>query len=93
MCPPAPHEASRPANALVAPAVAALLAAACAGPDAPWDVRRGDEGRFERASRECELLTRDAAGREGPISFDDCMGRRGFSRMGPVKRLIRGGSR
>jgi hypothetical protein len=68
--------------------LAALLG--CAGGAAPWDVREGDEGRFERAQRECRMLTVDASGSEGPIPFDQCMNRRGFERMGPITRLFRG---
>jgi hypothetical protein len=69
-----------------------LLAAAlgCARGDAPWDVRSGDEGRFGRAERECRMLTLDTRGNAGPISFDQCMNRRGFERMGPIERLFRG---
>ncbi len=36
------------------------------------------------------MLTIDARGSEGPISFDQCMNRRGFQRMGPIARLLRG---
>jgi biopolymer transport protein ExbD len=36
------------------------------------------------------VLTVDAEGREGPIGFDDCMKRRGFRRMGPIRRLFAG---
>jgi hypothetical protein len=71
----------------------ALLAAAglgCASSDAPWDVRAGDELRFQRAERECRMLTRDPLGAERPISFDRCMSRRGFERMGPIERLWKG---
>jgi hypothetical protein len=80
---------------LLAPARGALLLAAaslsaCAGGNAPWDVAEGDEARFRRAQRECRMLTQDAAGSEGPISFDQCMNRRGFDRMNPVERLWKG---
>jgi hypothetical protein len=71
----------------------ALAAAAwlgCAGGEAPWDVRTGDELRFQRAERECRMLTRDPAGNAGPIPFDRCMNRRGFERMGPIERLWKG---
>jgi len=83
----------RPARRLRgASAGAALLAAgalACAGPDAPWDVPPGYALNFERAVTECEILTLDQAGNEGPISFDACMKRRGWSRQGPLKRWWR----
>jgi hypothetical protein len=75
-----------------AAALGLLLASAlgCASGEAPWDVKPGDEARFRRADRECRLLTVDAAGNPGPISFDDCMARRGFERMGPIERLWKG---
>lgn len=73
------------AGALVA---AALLA--CASSDAPFHVRKGEEARFQRANRECRVLTVDVEGREGPIGFDDCMKRRGFRRKGPVRMLFGG---
>jgi hypothetical protein len=69
---------------------AAAAALACASADAPFRVRKGEEARFQRASRECRVLTVDAEGREGPIAFDDCMQRRGFRRMGPIRRLFAG---
>jgi hypothetical protein len=75
-------------RARVALAAAAWLG--CAGPAAPWDVRAGDELRFQRAERECRMLTQDPAGTAGPISFDQCMNRRGFERMGPIERLWKG---
>jgi hypothetical protein len=53
-------------------------------------VAEGDEARFRRAQRECRMLTQDAAGSEGPISFDQCMNRRGFERMNRVERLWKG---
>jgi hypothetical protein len=68
--------------------VAAALG--CARGEAPWDVKQGDEARFRRADRECRLLTVQADGKAGPISFDDCMARRGFERMGPIERLWKG---
>jgi len=61
-----------------------LVLGACAG--GPWDVPDGDELRFKRNVRECRLLTQDAEGNEGPISFDQCMHNRGWRRMGPLKR-------
>ena len=67
----------------------ALGALACAGPDAPWDVPAGYELNHERAVAECEMLTVDPRGEEGPISFDACMERRGWSRQGPLKRWWR----
>jgi hypothetical protein len=74
---------------LAAAALAAAAAvAACASSDAPFRVREGEEARFERAVQECELLTVDAEGREGPIGFDDCMQRRGFRRKGPIRMLL-----
>jgi hypothetical protein len=79
--------ARRAAAAAFAAAAAAL---ACASADAPFDVRKGDEARFQRANRECRVLTVDVEGREGPIGFDDCLERRGFRRMGPIKRLFKG---
>lgn len=59
----------------------------CSSGDAPWDVAEGDEARFRRAHGECRLLTEEADGSQGPIPFDECMNRRGFHRMGPLKRL------
>lgn len=64
---------------------AGLQMAACAG--GPWDVADGDELRFRRSVRECRLLTQDAEGNAGPVPFDQCMGNRGWRRMGPLKRL------
>ena len=58
----------------------------CASADAPWDVRdEEDRGRFRRAENECRILTQDAAGTEGPITFDRCLNRRGFYRMNRVE--------
>jgi hypothetical protein len=76
----------RRASALALAGAASALA--CASADAPFHVRKGDEARFDRANRECRMLTLDADERPGPISFDDCMKRRGFERMGPVGRLF-----
>jgi hypothetical protein len=59
----------------------------CTSADAPWDVRDVDRGRFRRADHECEILTQDTSGAEGPISFDRCMSRRGFERMNRIERL------
>jgi hypothetical protein len=59
----------------------------CTSADAPWDVRDEDRGRFRRAERECEILTQDTSGAEGPISYDRCMNRRGFERMNRIERL------
>jgi hypothetical protein len=69
---------------------AAATALACASSSAPFRVKKGDEARFQRANRECRVLTVDVEGREGPIGFDDCMKRRGFRRMGPLRRLLAG---
>lgn|GEM_PF-5260394 len=82
--------AARSRAAAVAAALLAAAALGCARGEAPWHVREGDEARFQRASRECRVLTVDAEGREGPIAFDDCMKRRGFRRMGPIRRLFAG---
>jgi hypothetical protein len=88
--PPAGDSSLGLAGRGAAPLALLLLAVACAGPDAPWDVAQGDEARFQRTERECRMLTQDAEGKEGPISFDRCMNRRGFERMGPIKRWLRG---
>jgi hypothetical protein len=77
-------------RALLAAALAAAPALGCTAPDAPFHVREGEEARFARASRECELLTVDAEGREGPIGFDECMKRRGFQRKGRLRMLFGG---
>lgn len=78
------------ARRAAAAACAAAAVLACAGADAPFHVRKGEEARFQRSERECSLLTVDAEGREGPIAFDDCMKRRGFRRKGPIRRLLGG---
>jgi hypothetical protein len=75
---------------LAAASLVVAAGAACASSDAPFRVKEGEEARFERARQECELLTVDAEGREGPIGFDDCMQRRGFRRKGPIRMLFGG---
>ena len=60
---------------------------ACTSANAPWDVRDEDRGRFRRAERECQMLTQDASGADGPIGFDRCMNRRGFERMNRIEQL------
>jgi hypothetical protein len=78
------------ARRAAAAALAATAALACASSDAPFHVGKGEEARFQRANRECRVLTVDAEGRQGPIGFDDCMKRRGFRRKGPIRRLLGG---
>jgi hypothetical protein len=78
------------ARRAAAAALAVSAAVACASSDAPFHVRKGEEARFQRANRECRVLTVDVEGREGPIGFDDCMKRRGFRRKGPIRRLVGG---
>ena len=87
---PPVREASGSRTARGALLLAAAWLCACAGGSAPWDVAEGDEARFQRAQRECRMLTQDAAGSEGPISFEQCMNRRGFDRMNPIERLWKG---
>jgi hypothetical protein len=72
---------------VVAACIALSAGSACTAPNAPWDVRDEDRGRFQRAERECGILTQDASGAEGPIGFDRCMNRRGFERMNRIERL------
>jgi hypothetical protein len=69
-------------------ALAFVLLAGCSH-NAPWDVPEGHELRFRRSVKECRLLTQDDDGYEGPISLDQCMRRRGWRRVGPIKRLWR----
>jgi hypothetical protein len=88
--PPDPESSSLRRSGRGLALLAAAAALGCASRGAPWDVRAGDELRFQRAERECRMLTRDAEGRDGPISFDHCMNRRGFERMGPIERLWKG---
>ncbi len=70
--------------------VGSLLAAgalACAGEPPPWDVRPGQEGRFRESRKACRILT-DVDGALHEERFEACMKRRGWKRMGPIRRLL-----
>ena len=49
-----------------------------------------EQARFQETSRVCRLLTDDSAGELVPERFDKCMERRGWKRLGPIKRLFSG---
>jgi hypothetical protein len=68
---------------------AALVCLVGCSSNVPWDVADGEELRFRRSAKECRMLTLDADGYQGPITFDQCMNNRGFRRQGPIKRLWR----
>lgn len=61
---------------------------ACAGgPQNPWHIPKGREGRFREANRVCHQLTDNDDGTAHRERFDGCMERRGWRRQRFTDRI------
>ena len=76
------------ARRLWASALLALFVLGCAtGPQNPWHIPKGREGRFREARKVCHDLTDKDGGVTNRELFEGCMHRRGWRRSRWTDRI------